>query len=378
MRRWCRYACTTAEYDYWKVHSFRERLHLEQEPELYNGPFSPKYNANQKTLTELAHNYCKLIRLTMCDTTHNLIKTTLKQLICTVYESIEKREVDTDKFSLRMILDNANSYQKYPHLLKTMESILQQAYPDEDYTHDFEKLPAWAKIFHAVQRFSELLIYLRHPTQKTHTKEDIYYCSPLYVCTFCKAPIANSESPEYYYADPVNHTDMIHALTHSHKLYRGKPIVEASYRMRKHNQEYNYDYGDIQDTHIDEIQWINVPPSTSNNASLHKMKQYVPDRRTPKAITSPYADFGRICLWADVEQQHPMIICIGTQYFKLTRDTKYPNKVKIAKIASPPTGKYRLQPTFLFVDTRHEYHLSLSSKQHKWKSVKQPPSSCVF
>ena len=69
-----------------------------------------------------------------------------------------------------------------PHLLKTMESILQQAYPDEDYTHDFEKLPAWAKIFHAVQRFSELLIYLRHPTQKTH--DDGGCLTDFHLCCF--------------------------------------------------------------------------------------------------------------------------------------------------------------------------------------------------
>lgn len=378
IRRWCRYACTTAEYDYWKVHSFREQLQLEQEPELYNGRFAPKYNAIQKTLTELAHNYCKFIRLTMCDTTHNLMKTTLTQLVRTVYETIEKRPVDTSNFSLKMILDNANSYQKYPHLLKTMVSILQQAYPTDDYNHDFEKLPAWAKVFYAVQRFAELLIYLRHPTQQTHTKEDIYYCSPLYVCTFCKAPIANSESPEYYYADPVNNIDIVQALTNAHKSYRHKPIVEASYRRNIHNQEYNYDYGDLHDVHMNELQWINVPPPSTTTSHDERNKNIgCPDRRTPKTSTSPYAEFGRLCLWTDLQQQQPMMIRIGQQSFTLSRDANNRNIVKMNRVDTSSTNLHQRQPTLLFVDAHNTYHLSLSSKNKLWKEVKRPPASCM-
>lgn len=49
MRRWCRYACVSAEYDYWHVKAFRDALALLEDTPIYNGldRLNPNYSAQR-------------------------------------------------------------------------------------------------------------------------------------------------------------------------------------------------------------------------------------------------------------------------------------------------------------------------------------------
>lgn len=118
--------------------------------------FAPKFMNLDKTHNELVHNYCRLIKLTQCKTSHHIIANTFKQLIVTVSELLQNETLDVNTYSMKMVLNNAYDYDKFPKVRTTMLQILKEAYPDEHYNSDFENLPSWAKIFYAVRRFAEL------------------------------------------------------------------------------------------------------------------------------------------------------------------------------------------------------------------------------
>jgi hypothetical protein len=426
MRRWCRYACISADYDYWIVKTFRKYLNLLEDNAIYNGPFASKYMNLQKTHDELVHNYCRLIKLTMCKTTHNIIANTFKQLIVTVAEVFQNESLNVETYTMNMVMSNARDYGKYDKMLNTMLRILKEAYPNEEYNQDFDRLTSWAKIFYAVRRFAELFVYLRHPTEKTTTCEDIYYCSPIYICTHCKTPLSNPESPEYYYADPVSLADIEEAMQYSHKLYNDKPIVEASYRLTsKHNKDdCDYPYGDLNDTHMEDIKWMCTPAvsndsestmsgtsstnntsskqgskttetktktkksnatttstlSTPNGKNTRKENKALPDRRLKH--TSPYATFGNLRSISDFGSHalKPLLVNVHNQLYSVSVYKMNPHYLQLCKWSQDTSvrgqGKQQKKPkpSMLYVDASNHYHLTSDNTQvkAKWKTVSAP------
>jgi hypothetical protein len=410
MRRWCRYACISADYDYWIVKKFRTYLNLLEDDSIYNGPFASKYMNLQKTHEELLHNYCRLIKLTMCRTTCHIIANTFKQLIVTVAEVLQNETLNVETYTMNMVMSNARDYEKYDNVLNTMLRILKEAYPDEEYNQDFDRLTSWAKILYAVRRFAELFVYLRHPTEKTNTGDDIYYCSPIYICTHCKTPLSNPESPEYYYADPVSSVDIEEAMQYSHKLYNDKPIVEASYRLSHtpNKDGCDYPYGDLTDTHMEDIKWMCTPTAsssrkssacetsrnndtghtdgskTSKTSELHNRKntrkenkEQLPDRRLRH--TSPYATFGSLRGISDFGYyaHTPLLVNVHNQLYSVSFYKMNPHYLQLCKW-SPATiareqGK-QPKPSVLYVDTSKHYHLTSDTTQvnANWRTVSAP------
>lgn len=365
MRRWCRYACISAEFDYWKVKSYRDFLDLTDESmAVFNGPFASKYMNLKKTHNELVHNYCRLIKLTMCKTTHHIVSNTFKQLIVAVSELIQDTRLDTKAHTLKMFLNNAYDYETYPKVLRVLVQILKEAYPDDEYNADFEQLPSWAKIFYAVCRFAELFVYLQHPNEKTNTGEDIYYCSPIYVCTHCKTPISNPESPAYYYADPVQDADIDEALHYGHKMYHNNPIVEASCRLKSTSRtDGHYAYGDIGDTHMEDLRWMCVPPNATAAPP--------PTRRVQH--TSPYAPFGRLVGLQDHHKQTPgsaLLVNIQTVFYSLKVDNHDPTRVVAQRWTHPVPAKAKscgVMKLYVDVGATEEYHLTEDCPHPSWK-----------
>lgn len=374
MRRWCRYACVSAEYDYWHVKAFRDALALLEDTPIYNGPFASKFMNLDKTHNELVHNYCRLIKLTQCKTSHHIISNTFKQLIVTVSELLQNETLDVNTYSMKMVLNNAYDYDKFPKVRTTMLQILKEAYPDEDYNSDFENLPSWAKIFYAVRRFAELFVYLRHPNEQTSTGEDIYYCSPTYICTNCKTPISNPESPEYYYADPVTDADVEEALHYTHKTHNERPIVEASFRtkpcLKTQRVQGNYDYGDLADTHREDLQWVCTPTTP-----------HTPEPNRRLNCPTPYATFGRLYGLPDFKKQTPhnaLFVSIHNTLWSVRIDKTTPTLVNVSKWTSALPSKLKHpQTATLYVDGAHHHHLTQDPPAPTWSkvSVKKTPAT---
>lgn len=374
MKKWCRYACVTAEFDYWKVKAYREYLDLLNENIIYNAPFSGKYMNLKKTHSELIHNYCRLIKLTMCKTTHHLISNTLKQLIVSVSEAVQNEHIDANTFTMKMIMNNAQTYEKYSKLRNMMIHILKEAYPDDEYGEVFEAMPAWAQLFHAVKRFAELLVYLRHPNETTNTGEDIYYCSPIYICTHCKTPLSNPESPQYYYAEPATNEDISEALVYGHKHYDGEPIVSASYRPVSTDKQDSddYAYGNLSDTHMEDMKWLctasSIKPSASNGdttdtTATNKEISSPPDPDRRLNHSTPYAEFGTLYTLEDFNRKSSttktvLMIKLYQNIYGIEWNPVDQELVRVYKITKPPSHLSFSETSILYKDANQQYHLS--------------------
>lgn len=305
LRRWCRYACTTQEHDYWVNADFRDRLRLLSPESLYHMTGAkveyqfPTGTKPPLSHSNLVHNFCKHIVLAFASTTHTIVQSTLVYLAQDTIARLHQKPHQPTPSS-------ATTPQTTKHAALTLTQALHEAsradiatraltqlhavYPDHT-PLDRTLLSAWVTFYHVMLAYAELFVYLRHPTEVTEAKEPIYFCSPSYVCTQCKTAVANPETPRHYYADPASRNDLNEALQHTHVTYQGEPAVDVAFRIAGSGATErlaHYAYGDLRDTHVDDLHWMQRIPAAP------------PTKCLPCA--PPYSAFGRLYALQDVLQ----------------------------------------------------------------------------
>ena len=198
----------------------------------------------------------------------------------------------------------ANDDATDPATTATTTTTLTPTFADAHTFH--HHLSAWGQTYYAVQRFSELLMYLCHPSELTDNKDRIYFCSPTYMCTRCRTPLAPPESPTYYYADPALTRDVQEAMQYGHRTYQKEPIVSAALRLptavpSSTSPTAHRGYGHPEEWHDAEYRWIRgEEEDPTNTVAASHTPDNRPTRNTLPTQSPHYDTFGRVYRWTDL------------------------------------------------------------------------------
>jgi hypothetical protein len=236
-RRWCRYACVPPEFDEWASADTRQRLRLHASQTVFRGPYRIQYD-HHNTHPRLAHNLFKLQRLPFAEAACDVLKTTLTRLILECNQAVHPQAPTPTVTSEDIRLEWFHKAVGDTALLRRAMKLHRSTFPDEP----LPVLPEWVRHYgrdaatwrmwvHLAQRFAQTLYYLPHPYLRTASREPIHFCCPTYLCGQCKVPMADPETPAYYYADPPSTDDVAAALREGGRTeYQHRPIVEAAVR----------------------------------------------------------------------------------------------------------------------------------------------------